>query len=84
MNLNRSDNIYRQVNDSVFEPAHISVRSGTGGRRSESMTNLGDVVRQVETAMCDTYYPPTSNEREIYNRILLTVFTGAVDAKGSK
>ena len=48
------------------------------------MTNLGDVVRQVETALCDTCYPPTLREREIYNRILLTVFTGAVDAKGSR
>lgn len=48
------------------------------------MTNLGDVVRQVETAMCDTHYPPTTNEREVYTRILRAVFTGAVDAKGSK
>jgi len=48
------------------------------------MTNLGDVVRQVETAMCDTRFPPTIYEREVYNRILQTVFTGAVDAKGSK
>jgi len=48
------------------------------------MTNLGDVVRQVETAMCDACCPPTSYEREVYNRILLMVFTGAVDAKGSK
>ena len=48
------------------------------------MTNLGDVVRQVETAMCDIHYPPTLYEREVYNRILQAVFTGAVDAKGSK
>ena len=48
------------------------------------MTNLGDVVRQVETAMCDTCYPPTIYEREVYTRILQTVFTGTVDAKGSK
>ena len=48
------------------------------------MTNLGDVVRQVETAMCDTHYPPTISEREVYTRILQTVFAGAVDAKGSK
>jgi len=48
------------------------------------MTNLGDVVRQVETAMCDARCPPTLKEREVYTRILLTVYTGTVDAKGSK
>jgi len=48
------------------------------------MTNLGDVVRQVETALCDPCHPPTSHEREIYVRILHQVCTGAVDAKGSR
>jgi hypothetical protein len=48
------------------------------------MTNIGDVIRQVETAMCDTLYPPSTEEREVYNRILVTVYTGAVDARGSR
>ncbi|MFY9749778.1 MAG: hypothetical protein WAK75_03055 [Methanoregula sp.] len=48
------------------------------------MTNLGDVVRQVEIALCDPRCPPTTHEREVYVRILLLVCTGAVDAKGSR
>jgi hypothetical protein len=48
------------------------------------MTNIGDVVRQVETAMCDSQYPPSSHEREVFHKILLSVCTGAVDAKGSR
>lgn len=48
------------------------------------MTNIGDVIRQVETAMCDSDHPPTIEEREAYDRILRTVYTGAVDARGSK
>jgi len=47
------------------------------------MTNLGDVVRQVETVLTDNQYPPTIREREVYHRILSSVYTGAVDAKGS-
>jgi hypothetical protein len=49
-----------------------------------TVTNIGDVIRQIEAAMCDTCDPPTSEEREIYNGILLSVYTGAVDAKGSR
>lgn len=48
------------------------------------MTNIGDVIRQIETAMCDMYYPPTSQEREVFNRILSSVYTGSVDARGSR
>lgn len=47
------------------------------------MTNLGDVIRQIETALSDRQYPPTTHEREVFHRILSTVYTGAVDAKGS-
>jgi hypothetical protein len=47
------------------------------------MTNLGDVIRQIETALSDRHYPPTPHEREVFNHILATVYTGAVDAKGS-
>ncbi len=48
------------------------------------MTNLSDVVRQVETALCDPLYPPTTQEREAYVRILLQVCIGVVEAKGSR
>jgi len=48
------------------------------------MTNLGDVVRQLETVLCDPCYPPTPHEREVYTILLLRVCTGAVDAKGSR
>ncbi|MDD4483288.1 MAG: hypothetical protein PHD55_02825 [Methanoregula sp.] len=48
------------------------------------MTNLGDVIRQVETVLCDPYHPPTSHEREVYAAILCEVCTGTVDAKGSR
>jgi len=48
------------------------------------MTNLGDVVRQVETALCDPYDPPTGHEREVYAAILREVCTGTVDPKGSR
>ena len=34
------------------------------------MTNIGDVIRQVETALCDNYFPPTLEEKEILNNIL--------------
>jgi hypothetical protein len=48
------------------------------------MTNLGDVIRQVETALCDPCEPPTSHEQEVYAAILREVCTGTVDAKGSR
>ncbi|MFZ0005965.1 MAG: hypothetical protein WCC86_05740 [Methanoregula sp.] len=48
------------------------------------MTNLRDVVRQIETVLCDSRFPPTLQEREMYNLILLQVCTGAVNAKGSQ
>jgi hypothetical protein len=47
------------------------------------MTNLGDVTRQIEKVLSDRHFPPTVHEREVYNRILTSVYTGAVDAKGS-
>ncbi|MGA2104740.1 MAG: hypothetical protein ABSG06_05025 [Methanoregula sp.] len=48
------------------------------------MINLRDVVRQVETALCDSRFPPTVQKREMYIRILLQVCTGAVNAKGRR
>ena len=48
------------------------------------MTNIGDVIRQVETAMNDTLYPPTSHEREVYHKILSSMYVGPSDALGSR
>jgi hypothetical protein len=48
------------------------------------MTNLGDVIRQVETTLCDRSYPPTPDEQERLGRILSLVYTGTVDFVGSE
>ena len=37
------------------------------------MTNLGDVVRQVQTALSENRYPPTPEECAVYNRILMHI-----------
>jgi len=47
------------------------------------MTNIGDVIRQIETVKCDRHYPPTPEEQEIFNRILHHVYTGTVEFKGT-
>jgi hypothetical protein len=51
---------------------------------SEYMTNIGDVIRQVETTMYDTHYPPTVYEKEVLTDILYKVYTGTVEFGGSK
>lgn len=48
------------------------------------MTNIGDVIRQIETVKCDRHYPPTPEQQEILNRILHNVYTGTVEFKGSR
>jgi hypothetical protein len=48
------------------------------------MTNIGDVIRQVEKTLCDRSYPPTPEEQERLGRILSRVYTGTVDFAGSK
>ena len=48
------------------------------------MTNIGDVIRQVETVMFDTYFPPTLEEKEVLTSILYKVYTGTVDFGGSR
>jgi hypothetical protein len=48
------------------------------------MTNLGDVIRQVEKTLCDPHFPPTTEEREALNTILISVYIGAVAAHGSR
>jgi hypothetical protein len=47
------------------------------------MTNLGDVTRQIETALTDSQFPPTTHEKEVLYRTLFTMYAGAVEAKGS-
>jgi hypothetical protein len=46
------------------------------------MTNIGDVIRQIETALTDSKLPPTTREQEVLYRTLFTMYTAA-DAKGS-
>lgn len=53
-------------------------------RRLKTMNNIGDVLRQVETALCDSYFPPAHDEKEVLNNILYTVYTGAVESGGSR
>jgi hypothetical protein len=53
-------------------------------RSAEYVTNIGDVMRQVETALNDPGFPPTLEEKEILNNILYKVYTGTVEFGGSK
>ena len=48
------------------------------------MTNLGDVMRQIETTLCDPHYPPTQDQQEVIDRLLVQVYAGTVEFKGSK
>jgi hypothetical protein len=47
------------------------------------MTNAGDVIHQVETALNDTQYPPTLEQREIFTTILYKLFLESVDLRGN-
>jgi hypothetical protein len=53
-------------------------------RSVKKMTNIGDVIRQVETTMFDRQFPPTLEQREVLNNILYKVYTGTVDFGGSR
>ncbi|MFA5269432.1 MAG: hypothetical protein WC379_15810 [Methanoregula sp.] len=46
------------------------------------MTNVGDVIRQVETTLSDTQYPPTLEQKEILTTILYKVFLESVECEG--
>jgi hypothetical protein len=48
------------------------------------MTNLGDVMRQIETALCDPHDPPTADQQEALDRLLFQVYAGTVEFRGSK
>lgn len=43
------------------------------------MTNVGDVIKQVETTLNDAQYPPTLEQREILTTILYKVFLESVE-----
>jgi len=43
------------------------------------LTNVGDVIKQVETTLNDTQYPPTLEQREILTTILYKVFLESVE-----
>ena len=46
------------------------------------MTRRGDVIRQVETTLNDTQYPPTLDQKEILTTILYRVFMETVGSQG--
>jgi hypothetical protein len=52
--------------------------------RNTDMTNIGDVIRQIETVKCDQQYPPTPEQQETLNKILYNVYSGTVEFKGSR
>jgi hypothetical protein len=47
------------------------------------LTNVGDVIRQVETTLNDTQYPPTLQQREILTTILYKVFLEGAESQGN-
>lgn len=42
------------------------------------MTNIGDVIRQAETALNDPCCPPTLEEKEVIATILSRAYTGTL------
>jgi hypothetical protein len=48
------------------------------------MTNAGDIIRQVETALNDTRNPPTPEEKEILTTILYKVYAGMPESGVSR
>ena len=48
------------------------------------MTTIGDVIRQVETALYDANYPPTPEETETLNHVFYKVCTGIPAFRGSR
>lgn len=48
------------------------------------MTNIGDVIRQIEKASCDPDFPPDQEQREALNRILIALYSGTVEFVGGK
>ena len=43
------------------------------------MTSIGDVIRQVETALDDPNYPPTLDERILLTSILYRISSSSFD-----
>ena len=45
------------------------------------MTNVGDVIRQIGTTLCDEQHPPTTDQQETLSRVLSAVYSGTVEFK---
>jgi hypothetical protein len=50
----------------------------------QTMTNIGDVIRQIELIRSDSQYPLTSEQKETVDRILCKVSSGSADYPGSR
>jgi len=48
------------------------------------MTSPGDVIRQIETTLCDRQDPPTTDQKEKLAGILDAVYAGTVERKRSR
>jgi hypothetical protein len=68
-------NIYR-------DPEYAMITKQTGFFKT--MTNIGDVIRQIEKITCDRQYPPTPEQQETIYRILNNVYSGTMEFKGSR
>jgi hypothetical protein len=47
------------------------------------MTTTGDVIRQIETIKCDRQIPPTSEQQETLDRILMAM-AGTIEIGGRR
>jgi len=45
------------------------------------MTNISDVIRQIETTMSDKFYPPTLTQKETMTFILHRVNNNTIEYK---
>jgi len=48
------------------------------------MTNIGDVIRQIEKATCDPDFPLDPHQQEVLNRMLVSLYSGTVEFVGGK
>jgi len=48
------------------------------------MTNISDVIRQIETTMYDKFYPPTLSQKETMTFILHKVNNNTIEFKVSQ
>jgi hypothetical protein len=48
------------------------------------MTNIRDVIQQIEKTICDREFPPTPRQLETCTRILNNLCSGTVAFQGSR